>query len=129
EPSARGPFRWTAATQMAWIIDLPPGRWRLQVRVPISMQAVSGNCTMTVNGEKMAMRKENNGYVAESGTTVASGSMVILHTPELFSPHERTGSLDERRLGLAIPVVDQESLAAVGNPVDPGHGGTPATLA
>jgi hypothetical protein len=69
-----------------------------------------GRGRIAINGRNVAVRKEDDAYVAESGTAVTDKTAVVLETPELRSPHERTGSPDKRRLGLAIPVMAEAHL-------------------
>jgi SAM-dependent methyltransferase len=118
EKRARGPFRWTADRKNVWTVEMPPGVWRLQLRVPIWGPAATGTCRMALNGEHMVVRKDDDGFIAETKMAVAGRPTIALETPELRSPHELTGSPDKRRLGVAIPLVENACLVPAGRPAE-----------
>jgi 2-polyprenyl-6-hydroxyphenyl methylase/3-demethylubiquinone-9 3-methyltransferase len=116
ERGAGGPFRWTASTRTTWTVDLPPGSWRLRLRIPIWAEARPDAGKLTVNGESVAVRKEGAAYVGQSESPTSGNAIVVLELPELYCPHEHTGGPDKRQLGIAISIIERPVFVHVGEP-------------
>ncbi len=106
-------FRWTRSSRIAWHDVLPQARrLRLRISVPFVNEITPGfaeGCTVEIGGQVLTPTRSARGeLVFETTLDAPVENGVILHTPELASPHDLRGIADDRRLGLVIPVYPWE---------------------
>ncbi len=106
-------FRWTRSSRIAWHDVLPQVYpLRLRVSVPFVNEITpgfAGACKVEVAGQVLTPSPDPRGELLfETTLDAPAENGVILHTPELASPHDLRGFADDRPLGLAIPVYPWE---------------------
>lgn len=108
ENSPSGPFRWTTAPILTWRIKISQGE-RPLLRIPVLNVIREGflqECGLFLDGSPLlveVLRQELKAELEE--TQIARVITLELRTPPSQSPRELRGVADDRRLGLAIPVI------------------------
>lgn len=107
EKSGAGPFRWSAVDQVQWPnVALKDGLNR--IAVPFFREVSGGfakRCSLSVEGVEGKTTLVGNAIVAEFDVLESCVCTVTLKTPPPLRPCDIVKSADDRRLGLAIPVV------------------------
>jgi hypothetical protein len=103
------PTRWTATSSVTWRIIVPPGHPRMvQISVPFVLQGRPGfaaQSSISIRNQSGDLQMRGNVLVGEASPVAPGEAVVILRTPEPKSPADLSGAPDQRKLGLAIPVV------------------------
>jgi 2-polyprenyl-3-methyl-5-hydroxy-6-metoxy-1,4-benzoquinol methylase len=112
-------FRWTRSAQITWPPrPFPAGSSR--IRISFLMEAVPGfakDCQVFVGNEAVPTAATANAIIARPDLPASAVVGIRLVTPDPPTRHAVSGSLDERRLGLAIPVA--RAPVAIGGEIVP----------
>jgi hypothetical protein len=110
EKGSGRPFRWTAQRRLSWTVELTSDcPAMLQVRIPFAMEVERGfasNCSVAVGTQPASMTVLGTAIIAEAQDIEPGATTIALTTPELKSPAQLRGSVDSRRLGLALQVMN-----------------------
>ena len=98
-------FRWTASTQVDWIIplpDLPPGRLRIFLPLVIAKPGMMEAASLCLREQQKTLRYTRHSLIAEfDHEGLPAGTLVTLKTPPVMPA---APPRDDRLLGLGIGV-------------------------